>query len=167
MSRIGSDEGGLHEIETLEEARCRYRCDRVRRRAVRVLRGGAQSEGSSPLMNGVTDQQEVVYCLYFGITDKDTGTQKLTMDEAKDLVIPLFIEAGSGYTVYEAEGRFATEDGTVVQNDALVLDSANGDEQAVLGLIEKAKQALNIESVYCESREVGHRMHGVVMVGVE
>lgn len=128
---------------------------------------GAQSEGPSSLVNGVTDQQEVVYCLYFGLTDKDTGTQKLTMDEAKDLVIPLFIEAGSGYTVYEAEGGFAAEDGTIVQNDTLVFDSTHGDDQAVLGLIEKAKQALNIESVYCESREVGYRMNGGVMAGVE
>ena len=68
-----------------------------------------------------TIYEEVVYCLYFGLTDKDTGKQELTMEEAKDIAIPLFIEAGSGYTVYEAEGGFAKEDGTVVQNDTLVL----------------------------------------------
>ncbi len=47
-----------------------------------------------------TIYEEVVYCLYFGLTDKDTGKQELTMDEAKDIAIPLFIEAGSAsYTV--------------------------------------------------------------------
>ena len=61
-------------------------------------------DAAQPLVNGVTDRQEVVYCLYFGLTDKDTGKQELTMEEAKDIAIPLFIEAGSGYTVYEAEG---------------------------------------------------------------
>ena len=94
-----------------------------------------------------------MYCLYFGLTDKDTGKQELTMDEAKDIAIPLFIEAGSGYTVYEAEGGFAKEDGTVVQNDTLVFDSTHGDEQAILDLIEKVRRALNVESVYCESRK--------------
>ena len=89
-----------------------------------------------------------MYCLYFGLTDKDTGKQELTMDEAKDIAIPLFIEAGSGYTVYEAEGGFAKEDGTVVQNDTLVFDSTHGDEQAILDLIEKVRRALNVESVY-------------------
>ena len=53
-------------------------------------------DAAQPLVNGVTDRQEVVYCLYFGLTDKDTGKQELTMEEAKDIAIPLFIEAGSG-----------------------------------------------------------------------
>lgn len=128
---------------------------------------GAQEASPSPLVNGVTDQQEVVYCLYFGLNDKDAGTQKLTMDEAKDLLIPLFIEAGSGYTVYEAEGGYATDDGTIVQNDTLVFDGTHGDEQAIRALIDKAKETLNIESVYCETKEVGYKIYGGVVAGVE
>ena len=113
-----------------------------------------------------TIYEEVVYCLYFGLTDKDTGKQELTMDEAKDIAIPLFIEAVSGYTVYEAEGGFAKEDGTVVQNDTLVFDSTHGDEQAILDLIEKVRRALNVESVYCESKLVGCQIRGGVISGV-
>ncbi|MFR3092024.1 MAG: hypothetical protein ACLTMP_10080 [Eggerthella lenta] len=79
---------------------------------------------------------------------------------------PLFIEAGSGYTVYEAEGGFAKEDGTVVQNDTLVFDSTHGDEQAILDLIEKVRRALNVESVYCESKLVGCQIRGGVISGV-
>lgn len=126
----------------------------------------ASDDAAQPLVNGVTDRQEVVYCLYFGLTDKDTGAQELTVAEAKDLLVPLFVEAGSGYTVYEAEGGYALEDGTVVQNDTLVFDSTHGDEQAVKDLIDRAKQALNIESVYCESKLVGYRMYGGVLAGV-
>ena len=44
------------------------------------------------------------------------------MEEAEDIAIPLFIEAGSGYTVYEAEAS-SPRDRTVVQNDTLVFDS--------------------------------------------
>ncbi|EQI15293.1 DUF3574 domain-containing protein [Eggerthella lenta] len=126
----------------------------------------ASDDAAQPLVNGVTDRQEVVYCLYFGLTDKDTGKQELTMEEAKDIAIPLFIEAGSGYTVYEAEGGFAKEDGTVVQNDTLVFDSTHGDEQAILDLIEKVRRALNVESVYCESKLVGCQIRGGVIAGV-
>ena len=131
--------------------------------------GGAapSGEGYPSLVTGVTDQQEVIYCLYFGLADKDAGTQVLAMDEAKDLLIPLFVEAGSGYTVYEAEGGYATEDGTIVQNDTLVFDGVHGSDQAVIDLVEKAKQALNIESVYVESKAVGYKMYGGVMAGVE
>ena len=126
----------------------------------------ASDDAAQPLVNGVTDRQEVVYCLYFGLTDKDTGKQELTMEEAKDIAIPLFIEAGSGYTVYEAEGGFAKEDGTVVQNDTLVFDSTHGDEQAILDLIEKVRRALNVESVYGESKLVGCGIRGGVRSGV-
>ena len=52
----------------------------------------ASDDAAQPLVNGVTDRQEVVYCLYFGLTDKDTGKQELTMEEAKDIAIPLFID---------------------------------------------------------------------------
>ena len=55
----------------------------------------ASDDAAQPLVNGVTDRQEVVYCLYFGLTDKDTGKQELTMEEAKDIAIPLFILAGN------------------------------------------------------------------------
>lgn len=127
----------------------------------------AASAELSALTNGITDEQEVVYCLYLGLNDKDTGKQELSMDEAKKLVVPLFLEAGSGYTVYEAEGGYATEDGTVVQNDTLVFDSVHGSEQAVLDLIDELKQTLNIESVYCESKVVGFKMYGGVIGGVE
>lgn len=127
----------------------------------------AQDRRASPLVNGVIDRHEVVYRLCFGLTDKDTGRRELTIDEAKDLAITLFIEAGSGYAVYEAEGGYAEEDGTVARNDTLVFDGAHGDEQAMVELLEKAKEVLNIESVYCESREVGYQIRGGMMSGVE
>lgn len=121
----------------------------------------------SPLVNDVTDQEEVVYCLYLGLTDRDTGKQELTMAEAKELAIPLFLEAGSGYTVYEAEGGFAAQDGTIVRNDTLVFDSTHGDEQSVRQLIDRLQQTLNLESVYCESKTVGYHIYGGVVAGVE
>lgn len=130
--------------------------------------GGQEASQEPPaLVNGVTDQQEIVYCLYFGLYDKGAGKQVLTMDEAKDILIPLFVEAGSGYTVYEAEGGYATEDGTIIQNDTLVFDSVHGSDQSVISLIEKAKAALNIESVYCESKAVGYKMYGGMMSNME
>jgi len=107
-----------------------------------------------------------VYCLYFGLTDKDTGKQELTMGRGEGYRHPAVHRGGSGYTVYEAEGGFAKEDGTVVQNDTLVFDSTHGDEQAILDLIEKVRRALNVESVYCESKLVGCQIRGGVISGV-
>lgn len=55
------------------------------------------------------------------------------MEEAKDIAIPLFIEAG--HTVYEAEG--GQRGRTVVQNDTLVFDSTTATSRPS-DLIEKA-----------------------------
>lgn len=134
-----------------------------------TLCAGCAAEGAAEaptLVNGVTDQQETVYTLYFGLADKDTGAQELTMAEAKDILVALFVEAGSGYTVYEAEGGYVGEDGAVVQNDTLVFDGTHGDEQAIKDLIDRAKEALNIESVYCESKLVGYHLYGGVLADV-
>ena len=53
-----------------------------------------------------------------------------------------------------------------MQFDTLVFDSTHGDEQAILDLIEKVRRALNVESVYCESKLVGCQIRGGVISGV-
>ena len=109
----------------------------------------------------------VLGCLVLDYPMMVIGQKMVTgIDSYLLIAIPLFIEAGSGYTVYEAEGGFAKEDGTVVQNDTLVFDSTHGDEQAILDLIEKVRRALNVESVYCESKLVGCQIRGGVIAGV-
>ena len=109
----------------------------------------------------------VLGCLVLDYPMMVIGQKMVTgIDSYLLIAIPLFIEAGSGYTVYEAEGGFAKEDGTVVQNDTLVFDSTHGDEQAILDLIEKVRRALNVESVYCESKLVGCQIRGGVISGV-
>ena len=87
------------------------------------------------------------------------------MAEAKDLLVPLFVEAAwlhrvRGRRRLRARGRHGRPERHAV------FDSTHGDEQAVKDLIDRAKQALNIESVYCESRLVGYRMYGGVLSGI-
>ena len=105
----------------------------------------------------------VLGCLVLDYPMMVIGQKMVTgIDSYLPIAIPLFIEAGSGYTVYEAEGGFAKEDGTVVQNDPLVFDSTPGDEQAILALIEKVRRALHPETVYCETKLVGRHIPGGV-----
>lgn len=126
----------------------------------------ASSAEQSKLVNGVTDTEEVVYTLYFGLIDKDTGSQEMSTAASKEALIDIFLEAGTGYTIYEAEGGYVNEGGEVVQNITLVATGIHGGEDAVLKLIEKAQAALNIESVYCESALIGNHLFGGVMTEI-
>lgn len=117
------------------------------------------SSGPS-LTTSVTPQEGVVYTFYIGMVDKDSGNQEMSMDEAKGLLTPIFVEAGSGFTAYEATGGYVNDHEDFVENDTLVFTGIHGDEQAVEALIDRIKETLNIESVYCESSYIGYGTKG-------
>lgn len=124
------------------------------------------SNQESLLVNELTDKEEVVYTLYFGLIDKDTGKQEMSVAASKEALVNVFLEAGSGYTIYEAEGGYVNDAGDVVQNTTLVCTGIHGSAESVIKLVEKAQTALNVESVYCESALLGNRLYGGVMTEV-
>lgn len=127
--------------------------------------GTEQSGQDSPLVTVVTPDTDVVYTLYFGLVDKDTKTERLTMAEAKEILKPIFVEHDAGYTIYDAFGGYLTEDRGVVENSTVVIE-CHGEEQAIKAIIDDAKAALNIESVYVQAAVVGYGINGGEVGGV-
>ena len=126
-----------------------------------LLVGCASDASSAPsLVNSVTAQEGIAYTLYLGLADADTGKPELTMDEAASVATPLVSKAGGGYTVYRAQGGFTGDDGALVENDTLVYDGLRADEADVKQLIDDLKAALNIESVFVTSENVGYAIYG-------
>lgn len=126
--------------------------------AVGLLAGCAQS--SSSLVNSVTDQEGVLYTLYVGMADKDTGTQELDLQKAQDLATPIVSAVGGGYTVIQAQGGYTNDDGNLVENDTLIYTGVHASEQEILKLIDDVKAALNIESIYVTSAHTGYAIFG-------
>lgn len=124
--------------------------------------GNAQKETTPSLINEVTGEQGIVYTIYIGMADKDTGKDELTMQQAKDKLVPLFAEAGSGFTMVEGYGGYMDEEGTMIENGTLVLMGVHGEEQAIIDIIGKTKEVLNVASVYCESNLTGYGIFGGV-----
>lgn len=123
--------------------------------------GTAPSEGaSSALVNSVTDQEAVMFTLYVGMIDKDTGTQVLTKQEAKELATPLVSKVGGGYTVIEAEGGYTNDSGILMENDTLVYTGVHASEEEIRSLIDEVKEALNIESIYVTCTQTGYAIYG-------
>lgn len=115
------------------------------------------------LVTSVTPDQGIGYTLYYGLVDIDTGKQEKSTDEYRQAIADIFLEAGIGYTVYEAEGAFPREDGTVAENITLVFTGVHGTEEAIQQLIDKTQKELNLESVYCETSLRGYGIYGGVV----
>lgn len=122
---------------------------------------GAPDANASGLVNSVTDKEGVVFTLYLGLVDKDTGTQVLSMQEAKELATPLVsATTGGGYTAIEAYGGYTDDNGNPVENGMLMYMGLHASEQEVLGLIDSIKDALGIESVYVTCEHIGYAIFG-------
>lgn len=122
---------------------------------------GAPDANASGLVNSVTDKEGVVFTLYLGLVDKDTGTQVLSMQEAKELATPLVsATTGGGYTAIEAYGGYTDDNGNPVENGTLMYMGLHASEQEVLGLIDSIKDALGIESVYVTCEHIGYAIFG-------
>lgn len=122
---------------------------------------GASDANASGLVNSVTDKEGIVFTLYLGLVDKDTGTQVLSMQEAKELATPLVsATTGGGYTAIEAYGGYTDDDGNPVENGTLMYTGLHASEQEVMGLIDGIKAALGIESVYVTCEHIGYGIFG-------
>jgi len=97
---------------------------------------------------GSSDQEEsTTKCtLYCGLNDADTGTQILTIEEAQEVIRPMILEAGTGYTEFVTYGAYE-ENGTVYGNDTLVYEFYYADRAVVEQLGKDIKEALNLNSV--------------------
>lgn len=122
---------------------------------------------SPSLKTIVTPEQSVGYSLFYGLVDKDTGKQELTTEEYRQAIAQVFVDAGIGYTAYEAQGAYPTDGGSVVQNTTLVFTGIHGNPEAIKDLVEKTQAELNLESVYCETYLRGYGIYGGEVKGFQ
>ena len=119
-----------------------------------------QSEGAAGLVNSITSDHGVLYTLYVGLVDKDSGVQELSFEEAAAIVTPIVAQAGSGYTLIQAQGGYIDEGGQLVENDTLVYTSMHISEESLSELIDDIMLAVNNESVYVTSEYGAFGIYG-------
>lgn len=95
-------------------------------------------------------QQAVRYTLYIGTNDKDTYTQLISLDEAKETVNRICAEHVGGYTVMEAAGGWTDETGTLTQEETLVYSFTDVQEEALLRVMDEVLEELNQSSILVE-----------------
>ncbi len=118
------------------------------------LSGALSRKDVSALSQG--QQEGTCYTLYIGTNDKDTYTQKISLDEARKIVNEICVKYVDGYTMQEANGGWVDETGTLTQEETLVYRLMDVDEDKVVSIMDEVLAALNQNSILVEKNEVSY-----------
>lgn len=110
----------------------------------------ARAEGSM-----LTEQMETgeKYVLYIGTNDKDTYTQLIPTEEARDIVNAICTKYVDGYTASEAKGGWVDETDTLTQENTLVYAFYEVTEEQLVNIMEEILTALNQNSILLEKQK--------------
>lgn len=96
---------------------------------------------------------EMVYNVYFGLNDADTGKQEVTMEDASAYIRSVIESYGYGYTEHRTYGAY-TEDGVSKGNDTLVYMLTFVEEENIKKISDQVIEHLNLASVLCQKEEM-------------
>lgn len=88
-----------------------------------------------------------------GLFDKDTKKQKISTQNAKNIIAKLILQHATGGTLTECQGLFTHSDGTIVFEPSIKIEVAHLKLQEATSLAGKIKVAINQESVYFDYTE--------------
>ena len=94
------------------------------------------------------------YTLYVGLNDKDTKTQKIDTIEAYKIIENLLVNKVDGGTIFEANGVYKHEDGTVVIEKTLRVEIMFATDTQIKEIVEYLKIILNQESIAVQKEEI-------------
>lgn len=94
------------------------------------------------------------YTMCIGLNDQDTKRQEIQTVDAYKIVMNIFASTTGGATVYEGQGCYTHDDGTIVIEKSLIAFIFTDDDAAIRQAAEMVKAALNQESVAVEVAEV-------------
>ena len=96
------------------------------------------------------------YVLYIGLNDKDTCSQIIPTEEAKEIVNGICVKYAEGYTVTEANGGWIDEAGALTEEVSLVYTITNAEEADVVSIMDEVLTALNQNSILVERQEISY-----------
>lgn len=87
------------------------------------------------------------YTLYMGLNDKDAKVQLVSTLEAYKLVTNLLTSYTDGATIFEADGIYKHDDGTIVTEKTLRIELMFIDRSTVKTIVDMLKKLFNQESI--------------------
>ena len=96
------------------------------------------------------------YVLYIGLNDKETYTQLIPTEDAKQIVNNIVVKYVGGYTVYDANGGWKDETGTLTEENTLVYHLNGVKEQEIISIMDEVIAALNQNSILVERHSLSY-----------
>lgn len=87
------------------------------------------------------------FTLYLGLNDKDTKTQQISTLEAYKVVTNILANDFDGGTIFEAQGIYKHEDGTIVVETTLRIEILFAELPQIKELVATLKKIFNQESI--------------------
>lgn len=94
------------------------------------------------------------FTLYLGLNDKDTKVQMISTLEAYKIVSNILARDFGGGTIYEAQGIYKHDDGTIVFEKTLRIEILFAGREQVRILVEQLKKMFNQESVAVQEETI-------------
>lgn len=94
------------------------------------------------------------FTLYMGLNDKDTKCQKIATVEAYKIVSNLIANRFDGGTIFEAQGIYKHENGTVVTETTLRIELLFAAKEDVREFVNLLKEMFNQESIAVQEEEI-------------
>lgn len=88
-----------------------------------------------------------MYKLYIGLKDKDTKKQKIPTFLAARQIEKTVCDYIGGATIYRARGCYKHENGQVVRENTVIVETSCDNEQVVLECVKTLKVKFNQESI--------------------
>lgn len=98
------------------------------------------------------------FILYVGLNDKDTKVQKINTLEAYKIVNNIVMQYTNGATIYEANGIYKHNDGTIVIEKTLRIELMFIDREIVNKIIDILKRVLNQESIVLQIEKINSEL---------
>jgi len=88
-----------------------------------------------------------MYKMYIGLKDKDTKKQKIPTFLAARQIEKTVCDYIGGATIYRARGCYKHENGQVVRENTVIVETSCDNEQVVLECVKTLKVKFNQESI--------------------
>lgn len=110
-----------------------------------------ETHTTADISSAFSGSEQAVRCtLYIGTNDKDTYTQLIPLEEAREKVNRICAKYVGGYTVMEAAGGWTDETGTLTQEATLVYSFTDVEEEALVCVMDEVLEELNQSSILVE-----------------
>ena len=114
----------------------------------------AAEDASSTMAPEAIEPMDTSYIMYLGTNDKDTNEPVFPFDESVEKAKEILVKHFGGYTIQRAEGGWVGDDGTLSQEDTIVIHLSDTTLEAVHAAADELLETFRQNSVLINGQQM-------------